>query len=283
MPSANVISAVESKNERDNSPSEDGELEAEDPLSDDEEPPLPDDEAASEEEYEEPEDDGWEATQHLRTGMWYFTNRFTGRSQWENPRIPNDPYGQKAALSSSGAPGPEPVSGAPGTTPGETGQEPPPGVEPISGAPDTTSDETSQALPAAPPAPYMGYNPKIHGNYDPKADYAKYHETPEVEIKKPASADVVAGLYAQQATFNRFTGAFQGGSGSKDSEYHNDENKSNRQMNAFFDVDSAANSHEGRSLKAERSNQRLSKEQVKEFNDRRRARKEKKRRDFLMS
>ncbi|OBT72750.1 hypothetical protein VF21_08973 [Pseudogymnoascus sp. 05NY08] len=40
-------------------------------------------------------------------------------------------------------------------------------------------------------------------------------------------------------------------------ENHNDENKSKRQMNAFFDVDAAANSHDGRSLKAERSGKKL--------------------------
>ena len=53
-------------------------------------------------------------------------------------------------------------------------------------------------------------------------------------------------------------------------------------MNAFFDVDAAANQHDGRSLKAERQNQRLSKTELKAFKEKRRARKEEKRRAWLL-
>jgi hypothetical protein len=64
-------------------------------------------------------------------------------------------------------------------------------------------------------------------------------------------------------------------------EKFNDENKSRRQMNAFFDVDAAANSHDGKSLKAERSGKKLSRKEVKAFKDKRREKKEEKRRAWL--
>jgi len=54
-------------------------------------------------------------------------------------------------------------------------------------------------------------------------------------------------------------------------------------MNAFFDVDSAANSHDGRSLKEERRNTKLSKEQVAEHNRNRKEKKQAKRLAFLKS
>jgi hypothetical protein len=79
--------------------------------------------------------------------------------------------------------------------------------------------------------------------------------------------------------FNRFTGRWQ--DASITAETHNDENKSRRQMNAFFDVDSAANSHDGRSLRAERSAKKLSKQELKMFKEKRRERKEEKRRAWL--
>lgn len=64
-------------------------------------------------------------------------------------------------------------------------------------------------------------------------------------------------------------------------EMHNDENKSKRQMTAFFDVDAAANTHDGRSLKAERRGKALSKQELKAFKDKRRDKKEEKRRAWL--
>ena len=57
---------------------------------DDEAPPLPDEAP--------PEDDGWDARWDTNASCWYFYNRFTGKSQWENPRQPeataqyNGPY-----------------------------------------------------------------------------------------------------------------------------------------------------------------------------------------------
>lgn len=201
------------------------------------------------------EDDGWEPHLDPATGHWYFTNRFTGVSQWENPRVPTETYIPTALPVYSGAPGTESYAAAPGTT--------------------------SEAEP--PRELYLGYNPKIHGDYDPNADYAKWHEPAPAQVETVDVVDTsnLIGSYEQAGTFNRRTGAFQGAGQS--AEHHNDENKSKRQMNAFFDVDLAANLHDGRSLKAERANKKMSKEQVKAFNEQRRAKKEQKRRDFLMS
>lgn len=224
------------------------------PGTEDGAPPLPDEPVP-----EAVEDDGWEPCFDQGSGHWYFTNRFTGLSQWENPRVPVEPYSSNALVAQPGAPGTESSSGAPGTY-----SEPP-------------------AQPQPPGEPYLGYNPRIHGDFDPNADYAKFHQpapaqSENVDVDEAAN---MIGTFGQAGAFNRRTGAFQ--AGSKNAEYHNDENKSKRQMNAFFDVDRAANAHDGRSLKAERASKKMSKEQVKAFNEQRRARKEQKRREFLLS
>jgi hypothetical protein len=52
-------------------------------------------------------------------------------------------------------------------------------------------------------------------------------------------------------------------------------------MGAFFDVEAAANSHDGRSLKAERQGKKLSKKEVKAFKEKRKSKKEEKRRAWL--
>lgn len=49
---------------------------------DDGAPPLPD------EPVPEADDDGWESKWDYNAGAWYFYNRKTGVSQWENPRVP---------------------------------------------------------------------------------------------------------------------------------------------------------------------------------------------------
>ncbi|KAI5252181.1 hypothetical protein E4T42_03583 [Aureobasidium subglaciale] len=220
------------------------------PLPDDA-PPLPDEPLPAPVQ----EDDGWSAQLDPTTGCWYFLNSYTGLSQWENPRIPTNIPSQQYA------PGTGPTSQAPGTE--------------------------AVTAPSPPPRePYLGYNPKIHGDFDPNADYAKWHEEHQTEEWAASEAALAqrqqpTAAFEQAGTFNRFTGAFQ--AADKGAENHNDENKSKRQLNAFFDVDRAANAHEGRSLKAERANQKLSKKQVKAFNESRRAKKEQKRRDFLMS
>jgi hypothetical protein len=85
--------------------------------------------------------------------------------------------------------------------------------------------------------------------------------------------------YVAVGHFNRFTGRFQ--TDEVNPENHNDENKSRRQMTAFFDVDAAANSHDGRSLKAERRGKNLSKKELQAYKNKRREKKEEKRRAWL--
>ncbi|KAH8731898.1 hypothetical protein GQ44DRAFT_604004 [Phaeosphaeriaceae sp. PMI808] len=130
-----------------------------------------------------------------------------------------------------------------------------------------------------------GYNPAIHGSYDPNADYAR--EASKEQEEEEQAATTGTGLptsnaqnYGAQAHFNRFTGKFQQAEAGP--EMHNDENKSKRQMTAFFDVDAAANSHDGRSLKAERRGKTLTKKQLKEYKQKRHEKKEEKRRGWLL-
>jgi hypothetical protein len=150
---------------------------------------------------------------------------------------------------------------------------------------------SSSGAPGTSPPPkrkWGGYNPKIHGSYDPNADYAKEAEKEEENAEQAAAAAVAAARqallpshdYTTTAQFNRFNGKQQ--QAGQGPEMHNDENKSHRQMNAFFDVDAAANSHDGRSLKAERRSQTLTKKQLKEYNEKRRAAKDAKRRAWLL-
>lgn len=144
-----------------------------------------------------------------------------------------------------------------------------------SGAPGTTSP---------PKRRWGGYNPAIHGNYDPNADYALEATKEEEEAEEAAAAAAAfpnrpAQDYSTAAHFNRFTGKFQQAELGPD--MHNDENKSKRQMTAFFDVDAAANTHDGRSLKAERRGKALTKKELKAFQDKRKAKKDDKRRAWL--
>lgn len=217
------------------------------PIPDDA-PPLP------QEAPPQPEDDGWDCLWDPTSQNWYFSNRFTGKTQWENPRVPT---------STTAA-----VPAAPGTEP--------------NGFPTSAAPEK----PAA-----GGYNPAIHGDYDPNAWYAQGYNNAEEQEEGAAAAAAAASAvaaanlaaggsidpYASAAQFNRFTGQFQ----TEGTERHSDEAKSRRQMNAFFDVDAAANAHDGRSLKAERSNKKPSKAELKAFKEKRRARKEEKRRAWL--
>jgi hypothetical protein len=64
--------------------------------------------------------------------------------------------------------------------------------------------------------------------------------------------------------FNKVTGQFE----TSNENRHTNVAKDKRQMEAFFNVDVAANSHEGRSLKAERRSQKVSKKQIKAWNER---------------
>lgn len=226
------------------------------PRPDEEEaPPLPDEPTPID------EDDGWEPRWDYNAGAYYFFNNKTGVSQWENPRVPTATsyYGSYDRQLTSGAASLSAASGAPGTS-------------------------------SPPRRRWGGYNPAIHGSYDPNADYAREATKEEEEAEQAAAAAAsaaAAGLpvvggqdYTATAQFNRFTGKFQqAGMGP---ELHNDENKSKRQMTAFFDVDAAANSHDGRSLKAERRGKHLTKQELKAFKNKRRDKKEEKRRAWLM-
>ncbi|KAI1433590.1 hypothetical protein GGR50DRAFT_490902 [Xylaria sp. CBS 124048] len=185
------------------------------------------------------QDDGWDCHWDAVHQNWFFHNRITNESTWENPRVSSQ------AQASVG----------------------------------TSLQPQTSATMTAPPAsqlPAGGYNPAIHGDYDPNAWYAKGNQDGdegEVSVMDTATA------YAAIGSFNRFTGRWQGGDQGPDR--HNDESKSRRQMNAFFDVDAAANAHNGRSLKAERSGKKPTKTELKQFKEKRRARKEEKRRAWL--
>ncbi|KAK5058828.1 hypothetical protein LTR84_011092 [Exophiala bonariae] len=190
------------------------------------------------------QDDGWDALWDEQAQAFYFFNRFTNTSQWDNPRIP------EAA----------------------TQQPPPPGAD----------NWTSARPDPAPTKRVGGYDPSIHGDYDPNADYAKVYETGSSTDTTGAGlpgSSSVADSYAATGSFNRFTGKWQRGDLNPDN--FSDEQKSRRQMNAFFDVDAAANSHDGKSLRAERANKKLSKAELKAFKEKRREKKEEKRRAWL--
>lgn len=171
---------------------------------------------------------------------YYFCNRFTGASQWENPRVP-----------------------------------------------EATQQSQSQEAdkPRIKPAAAGGYNPAIHGSYDPNADYAREERHAGGDASAdPNSADTEQnGDYAATAQFNRFTGRFQNTEihPTHTPNAHTDEAKSRRQMSAYFDVDAAANAHDGKSLRAERQNRKLTKEELKAFREKKKNRKEEKRRAWL--
>lgn len=195
-------------------------------------PPLPN------EPVPEQQDDGWDCQWDPNSQAWFFYNRFTGKTQWDNPRVATS----------------EAVAPAPGT------------------------EQAAAPLPPAHEKPVAGgYNPAIHGDYDPNAWYAQGDNAASADDKFSYSG--ITDPYAASVAFNRFTGQFQAADAGPDR--HSDEAKSRRQMNAFFDVDAAANAHDGRSLKAERSNKKPSKSEVKAFKEKRRARKEEKRRAWL--
>jgi hypothetical protein len=220
-----------------NEPSSPDETAEAPPLPEEAIPPLPAEEPPTATE----QDDGWAPIWEESAQAFYFYNRFTGATQWTNPRVP------------------------------EASQPGPPGVTPVPAAYSPPVPGPTVTLPST------GYNPAIHGDYDPTAWYAQ-PTAPPPEAISGTSADPAA-QYAATAGFNRFTGRFQ--NPDLNPENFNDENKSRRQMNAFFDVDAAANSHDGRSLKAERSGKKLSKTELKQFKEKRKAKKEEKRRAWL--
>lgn len=226
-------------------------------------PPLPTEAPPGQE-----ADDGWSAEWDATHQAWYFYNRFTGVSQWDNPRVPT--------AGSSSATAAAPVSSSASTSTA------------AAAAPSTISQLNSVA---------GGYNPAIHGSWDPNAPYAQaYKSTADDTVEQqeaaidPLAAAAIGGgeedgggdglsLYAQNVAFNRRTSKFQ--LDEQNPERYSDANKSHRQMNAFFDVDRAANSHDGRSLKAERRGKQPTKKELAMWKEKRKARKEEKRRAWL--
>jgi len=190
------------------------------------------------------EDDGWDPVWDDTAQAFYFYNRFTALTQWENPRVP------------------------------EAAQPTAPGV-------GNHDRDATNGHSQPPPRATGGYDPAIHGDYDPNADYAQAHNpsvSDEAYTADPSAADPNM-IYTATGQFNRFTGKWQ--AAGLTPENFNDDNKSRRQMSAFFDVDAAANSHDGKSLKAERSGKKLTKAELKAFKDKRREKKEEKRRAWL--
>jgi WW domain len=224
-------------------------LDEQPPLPDEEAPPLPD---------EKPPDDGWEPVWDANAHAFYFYNRLTQKMQWENPRVPES---SKAPVVPSSSADFTPGLGSHDRTAGAG-----------------SSSATSAA--AAKKGVAGGYNPAIHGDYDPNADYAQADpDSDDDRAATDAATAANAVMYTATGTFNRFTGKWQNSAITP--ENFNDENKSKRQMNAFFDVDSAANIHDGRSLKAERQNKKFSRKEIKAFKEKRREKKEEKRRAWL--
>lgn len=221
-------------------------------------PPLPAEPAAAS--APQPQDDGWEYHWNASTSSYWFYNRFTQVWQENNPRLQPGYVAPGTATTTTPAAGPTPIAVGPG---------------------QVISDPTSVA---------GGYNPAIHGDYDPNAWYARAATAAgaaagggeeEDGLVPPAA---VPGGEAQDVEgtagfFNRHTGAWQ--QPDQGPERHGDEAKSRRQLNNFFDVDAAANEFEGRSLKAERSGKKPSKAELKAYKEKRRARKEEKRRAWL--
>ena len=205
-------------------------------------PPLPN-KTAPPLPLEKPPDDGWDPVWDENAQAYYFYNRFTQQSQWTNPRVPEVP---------------QPT--APGVGSHDRTTERAPGTE------DSVPEQR----------PHGGYDPAIHGDYDPTAPYAQERQISDETNGQPADPTAI---YTATGVFNRFTGKWQ--PHDINPENHNDENKSRRQMSAFFDVDAAANSHNGKSLKAERSGKKLSKQELKAFKEKRKERKEEKRRAWL--
>lgn len=206
-------------------------------------PPLPAEPAPA------PEDDGWEYHWNPNDSSYWFYNRFSGVWQKENPRIPT-----AAAV--------------------------PAVVAPVVVPPDAEPTIISNPISVA-----GGYNPAIHGDYDENAWYAVNARA--AAEAAAAATNPLAGLdptaagaeLASAGYFNRATGQWQ--APEQNVERHSDEAKSKRQLNAYFDVDAAANMHDGRSLKAERSGKKPTKQELKAFKEKRRAKKEEKRRAWL--
>lgn len=172
--------------------------------------------------------DGWEAIWDATHNAYYFYNQFTGETTWTNPRVPD---ATEAVVPTPGAPGTEqPYVDTSHYTPEEYNA-----YVAAGGAPSDERDFSG-----------LTYYQLQHGITDPSK----------------VTAEDIANSYAQTARFNRFTGKWQM---DKKAEDFSDEAKAKRQMTFYFDVDAAANSHDGRSLRAERQQKKLTKKEVKAY------------------
>lgn len=249
-------------------PAQDGavaETEATETAQADTNSPLPTDTA--------PTDDGWQALWDPLNQAWYFLHGPSGKTQWENPRVPEATQNTVGHLAVGY---------------GRDGLERPSDWRTLwqnSWSADWYQDAANPTEPAAAegsaPAikgPAGRYNPAIHGSWDPNADYAREVRAAEDAQDPTPNIDTeIARNIIGAAHFNRVTGQFQ----TSDENKHSDEAKSKRQMEAFFNVDVAGNSHDGRSLKAERRNKKLSRDELKKFQEKKRKKKEERRRAWL--
>jgi len=236
------VPVTESERDAGAPPLPDEPLPGSEPKAGAEAPPLPAEPAP------EPEDDGWEAHWNPNTSSYWFYNRFTTVWQQENPRVP-DPSAATA-------------------------------VATVPAAAVAIPEDVDKSTISNPVSVAGGYNPAIHGDYDENAWYAKNARAvtePAAVVPGVAGESVVD--YATAAQFNRWTGQWQ--APDQGVERHTDEAKSRRQMNAYFDVDAAANMHDGRSLRAERAGKKPTKAELKMFKEKRKAKKEEKRRAWL--
>jgi len=217
-------------------------------------PPLPNEPVP-----EQPEDDGWEYHWNPNDQSYWFYNRFTGVWQQENPRVPgaNGPAATTAVITTDSA--------------------------------AASDGDTKKAL-SNPASIAGGYNPAIHGSYDENAWYAQnFRAATDPSATAPSAEAMLQQYYQIQQTeqqdyvtagfFNRRTGQWQ--TGDQGPERHSDEARARRQLRAYFDIDAAANMHDGRSLKAERAGKKPTRAELKMYKEKRRQKKEEKRRAWL--
>lgn len=224
------------------------------PLPNEQAPPLPDEQAPLLPD-EAPPDDGWDAIWDHAAQNFYFYNRFTQASQWENPRVPEATH----------------VAGLPADIGSVSHDQTLGSID----RPPGTSSPPKRSIAG-------GYNPAIHGNYDPTADYAIEAQASDDEgpsAMESSDPNDPNNPYGATGHFNRFTGRWQ--NAALNPENYNDDNKTKRQMNAFFDITHAANDNGGKSLKEERQKQKLSKKEVKAFKAKKKAKREEKKRAWL--
>ncbi|KAK9457484.1 hypothetical protein V1511DRAFT_493751 [Dipodascopsis uninucleata] len=183
---------------------------------------------------------------------------------------------------------------------------------------DQEDDEMDPPLPPGPPPRTAEKNEPDDGwqaIWEPNAGAYYFYNTRTkrstwTNPRVPSDAEGSSRLegpgtanYSSRGFFNRFTGKWQPYRSPNDPEdttdfdvddsnalgeivpftEYSETSKSKRQMSAYFDVDLAANMHDGRSLKAERQYQKPTKKQVQAFKKKKQERKERNRRAWLLN